>query len=252
MSRTPEIEKRFVHQVYDAIAPHFSATRFAIWPAVASFLGALPAGSLVLDAGCGNGKYLFSHPSSLFLGCDICPPLARICAARGAEALVADATRLPLRPLLCDAALSIAVLHHLSTEPRRRAAVAELVRVLRPAGRALITVWAREQEDQSKLAKWAPLQEAAAPPRPARPLDRIPEEDQEFLVPWHVPFHRAEVGSAAAADGLARRDDRKGAVVFDRYYHVFKQGELQRLVEGVENAVIVDQFYDKSNWLFFF
>ncbi|XP_074291989.1 uncharacterized protein LOC141618818 [Silene latifolia] len=34
---TPEIEKTYVHRVYDAIAPHFSATRFAKWPKVAAF-----------------------------------------------------------------------------------------------------------------------------------------------------------------------------------------------------------------------
>jgi hypothetical protein len=34
------LEAAYVHQVYDAIAPHFSATRFAIWPKV----GALGAG----------------------------------------------------------------------------------------------------------------------------------------------------------------------------------------------------------------
>jgi len=29
-----QLESAYVHQVYDAIAPHFSATRFAIWPKV--------------------------------------------------------------------------------------------------------------------------------------------------------------------------------------------------------------------------
>ena len=29
-----QMESTYVHQVYDAIAPHFSATRFAIWPKV--------------------------------------------------------------------------------------------------------------------------------------------------------------------------------------------------------------------------
>jgi alkylated DNA repair protein alkB family protein 8 len=55
----PEIEKRHVHQVYDAIAMHFSATRFAKWPKVAQFLEGLPGGSLVVDAGCGNGGLQF-------------------------------------------------------------------------------------------------------------------------------------------------------------------------------------------------
>jgi alkylated DNA repair protein alkB family protein 8 len=113
---TPEIEKKYVHHVYDAIAPHFSATRFAKWPKVAGFLNSLRPGSIVLDAGCGNGKYLGFNPDCLFIGCDISPPLIEICAGRGHEVLVADAVNLPYRDDFGDAAISIAVLHHLSTD----------------------------------------------------------------------------------------------------------------------------------------
>jgi hypothetical protein len=36
--------------------------------------------------------------------------------------------------------------------------VAELLRLLRPGGRALVYVWAREQENPAKtLDKWAPI-----------------------------------------------------------------------------------------------
>lgn len=324
---TPEIEKKFVHHVYDAIAPHFSATRFARWPKVAAFLGSLPRGSLVLDAGCGNGKYLGVNADCLFVGCDVSAPLVNICASRGHEVLVADAVNLPFRSGFGDAAISVAVLHHLSTEGRRRKAVEELVRVVRTGGHVLITVWAVEQEDQSLLAKWTPVgpkydeewvTASAAPqarsPSSALSLESIPEahehptgpraqspskpdgpraqspsliplkgiiagtptaadenpdgpraqspslipsehvigvvekpdgpraggtgvgppdddvEQQEYFVPWHLPYHRAEVGraSAAIASGFAKKDDRKGAVVYNRYYHVFKEGELQR------------------------
>ncbi|CAA6664460.1 unnamed protein product [Spirodela intermedia] len=285
-------KKKFVHHVYDAIAPHFSATRFARWPKVAAFLGSLPRGSLVLDAGCGNGKYLGVNADCLFLGCDISAPLVNICASRGHEVLVADALAFP------------------SVLGRRRKAVEELVRVVRRGGHVLITVWAVEQEDQSLLAKWTPLGpkydeewvNASAAPQPRSPssalsLESIPEahehpparwvsgpspslipskgiigdaekpdgpraegtemglpdddvEQQEYFVPWHLPYHRAEVGgaSAAIASGFAKKDDQKGAVVYNRYYHVFKEGELQRLVAGIEDAVVADQFYDKSNW----
>lgn len=45
------------------------------------------------------------------------------------------------RPASFEAAISIAVLHHMSSLERRRMAVAEIVRMLKPGGRALITVW---------------------------------------------------------------------------------------------------------------
>lgn len=285
---TPEIEKKYVHHVYDAIAPHFSSTRFAKWPKVATFLSSLPLGALILDAGCGNGKYLGLNPDSFFIGCDISAPLIKICLDRGHEVLVADAVNLPYRTGFGDAAISIAVLHHLSTENRRKKAIEELVRVVKKGGLVLITVWAVEQEDRSLLTKWTPLtdkyvEEWIGPGSPharstsSLPLESIPESDdnglgdlvkdskessigkmqentknqQEYFVPWHLPYHRAEVSGAsvcALENGLAKKDDKKGAVVYNRYYHVFSEGELESLVSDMDNAVVVDRFYDKSNW----
>jgi alkylated DNA repair protein alkB homolog 8 len=279
---TPEIEKKYVHRVYDAIAPHFSSTRFAKWPKVAGFLNSLRPGSVVLDAGCGNGKYLGFNRDCLFIGCDISPPLIEICVGKGHEVLVADAVNLPYRDNFGDAAISIAVLHHLSTVDRRRKAIEELVRVVRRGGLVLITVWAREQEDKALLNKWTPLcdkyneewVDQSSPPvrsQSTTSLESIAENDedtdvvkqiddqlnkkidgledktiidcgnsstdeiektqQEYFVPWHLPFHRAEIGGASAAaleNGFAKKDEKKGAVVYSRYYHVFVEGELQR------------------------
>nr|XP_043636342.1 tRNA (carboxymethyluridine(34)-5-O)-methyltransferase [Erigeron canadensis] len=289
---TPEIEKKYVHLVYDAIAPHFSATRFAKWPKVSTFLNNLPSGSVILDAGCGNGKYLGLNSDCFFIGCDISEPLIKICSDRGHEVLVADAVNLPYRDGYGDAAISIAVLHHLSTENRRKKAIHELVRVVKKGGLVLITVWAVEQEDGNLVKKWTPvagkyLEEWIGPGSPrgsprsrsgsSVALESIPESEvsgnseevkdfgnvneknedfgedkqQEYFVPWHLPYHRAEVSGASAAaveNGFARKDNQKGAIVYDRYYHVFGEGELERLVSGMKNAVIVDQFFDKSNW----
>lgn len=268
---TPEIEKKFVHHVYDAIAPHFSSTRFAKWPKVAAFLSCLPSGSLVLDVGCGNGKYLGLNNNCFFIGCDVSPSLIKICSDRGHEVLVADAVNLPYRSGFGDAAISIAVLHHLSTENRRRKAIEELVRVVKKGGLVLITVWAVEQEDRSLVTKWTPLPEkyveewiGPGSPRTRAPssssLESIPESEesssgdqmrvnneskllrdlkeeesmknqQEYFVPWHLPYHRAEITGAsshALAIGLATKDDKKGAVVYNRYYHVFSEGEIER------------------------
>lgn len=293
---TPEIEKKYVHRVYDAIAPHFSSTRFAKWPKVQVFLNSLSKGSLILDAGCGNGKYLGLNPDCYFIGCDISGPLINICADKGSEVLVADAVNLPYRTGYGDAAISIAVLHHLSTESRRRKAMDELVRVVKTGGLVLITVWAREQEDGALVKKWTPLtnkylEEWIGPGSPKTPgsprtprssllsLKSIPENEehvageqledsslevpdandsetmelssrkgnfssdletektglpqQEYFVPWHLPYHRAEVSGVSAnavAKGFARKDDKKGAVVYDRYYHVFGEGELERYI----------------------
>lgn len=44
--------------MYEEIASHFSDTRHTAWPCIAEFIKSLPAGSLLADIGCGNGKYL--------------------------------------------------------------------------------------------------------------------------------------------------------------------------------------------------
>lgn len=57
--------KESSRQVYESIAEQFSGTRHREWPRVAAFVEALEPGSLLLDAGCGNGKYLLGHPHVL-------------------------------------------------------------------------------------------------------------------------------------------------------------------------------------------
>ncbi|GLC44949.1 hypothetical protein PLESTM_001668100 [Pleodorina starrii] len=332
-ARLAALEAEYVHKVYDAIAPHFSATRFAIWPKVRSFIESLPPGGVVADVGCGNGKYFGVRRDLAVLGSDISAGLAEVAAQRlhppglppsasppAADALVADALRLPYRPASADGALCIAVLHHLSSARRRVRLLRQLLRVLRPAGgsggsdggggggRALVTVWATEQEDPAKTtAKWtripAPDGGGAAAAAAAAGGGGRPEaadgaqggaaseaasasvegagrqttvegatcpggsggggggsgggggggsEGVDYFVPWHLPFHRTEAAkaarvategsggggggggraaAAAATAGTPKIDAAKGAVVFQRYYHLFEKEELEVLVE---------------------
>eukprot|EP01048_Picozoa_sp_COSAG05_P035128 COSAG05_NODE_15081_length_379_cov_0.550000_1_plen_67_part_10 len=60
--------------------------------------------------------------------------------------MAGDSTRLPYRDRLFDAALSIAVLHHISTEARRKLLIAETMRIVKRGGEALFYAWALEQE----------------------------------------------------------------------------------------------------------
>ncbi|UYV77551.1 ALKBH8 [Cordylochernes scorpioides] len=112
------LEKTYVHKVYEDIASHFSETRHSPWPQVAQFLQSLPTGSVVLDAGCGNGKYLAAYGTShlVMTGCDTSIGLLHICRNKGQDVVVADTTALPHRSGSVDACISIAVLHHLATQ----------------------------------------------------------------------------------------------------------------------------------------
>ncbi|XP_015244795.1 PREDICTED: alkylated DNA repair protein alkB homolog 8 isoform X1 [Cyprinodon variegatus] len=148
------LEEEYVHRVYDSIASHFSSTRHTPWPRVCHFLSSLPPGSVLADVGCGNGKYLGVNPKLISVGCDRSGALVQICAERGFNVFVSDALSVPLRTASCDACISIAVIHHFSTQERRLAAVRELVRLLKPGGQALIYVWAYEQEYNKQKSKY--------------------------------------------------------------------------------------------------
>ncbi|CAM9560947.1 unnamed protein product [Ectocarpus fasciculatus] len=290
--KTPSIEKEHVQAVYDTIAPHWSHTRYKPWPRVEKFLSELEPCSFVADAGCGNGKYLGCDAAGGFLvGSDTSVNLLHVCKERlpKAEVLASDCMRLPYRSGAFDAAISIAVLHHFSSEVRRLRALTELCRLVRPGGRMLVYAWAIEQEQDSRRSFAA----------------------QDVLVPWHLADHHnrsqgrgtdddgnrgntmddgkqseepttansersgapalvkgAEDGVVAAGestnhaggvaaptptaprhgvrvDGVAGT---AGSVVYQRYCHVYAEGELEGLVERVDGLRLVESYYDRSNW----
>ncbi|XP_026155209.1 alkylated DNA repair protein alkB homolog 8 [Mastacembelus armatus] len=172
------LEEEYVHRVYNAIASHFSSTRHSPWPRVCHFLSSLPAGGVLADVGCGNGKYLGVNTEVIAVGCDRSSALVQICTERGFQAFVSDALSVPLRTAVCDACISIAVIHHFSTQERRLAAVRELVRLLKPGGQALIYVWAFEQEYNKQKSKYLKDQNKQCPENQCLIFD-TPEDSQE-------------------------------------------------------------------------
>lgn len=97
--------------------------------------------------GCGNGKYFQESCSQGYMiGCDMCHELVSIATGRGHEVMVGDCLNLPYRSNVFDAVISIAVIHHLSSQQRRLKAVQELARVIGVGGKVLVYVWAMEQQ----------------------------------------------------------------------------------------------------------
>ncbi|KAJ9077869.1 tRNA methyltransferase, has a role in tRNA modification [Entomophthora muscae] len=208
-------EEIYVHQVYQTIAPHFSNTRFKPWPVVEKFLKELPPGSIGADVGCGNGKYLGVNPSLITLGSDRCFNLVEISKERGHEALVADNLNLPYRSNCFDFIISIAVIHHFTTPSRREQAIQELSRVLRPGGKMLVFVWALEQKGKRQFDPNAP----------------------DVLVPWVLPQKFAP----------GEKPEGTESQVYQRYYHLFQEGELEQLAISAPLDVL-DHGYDRDNW----
>jgi alkylated DNA repair protein alkB family protein 8 len=75
-------------------------------------------------------------------------------------------------------------------------------------------------------------------------------ESQDVLVPWHVKGHVLDPTKRGPEH--ATFDDEKQSVVFQRYCHVYREGELQELVESLPNAAkwlrVERVFYDTGNW----
>lgn len=211
-------ERLYVHQVYNQIAAHFSQTRYKPWPLIEQFLQGLPSHSIGVDVGCGNGKYLAVNDQLFIVGSDYSTGLVEQASAlhksqRCNDLMVADGLALPHPDKRFDFAISIAVIHHFSTEERRVDAIREILRVLKPQGKAMIYCWALEQR-KSRRGYHEGM-------------------DQDTLVPWI---------SKKPADG-----PEEAATTEMRYYHLYKQGELADNCRQAGGTVI-DEGYERDNW----
>ncbi|GCC29408.1 tRNA (carboxymethyluridine(34)-5-O)-methyltransferase ALKBH8 [Chiloscyllium punctatum] len=279
-----KLEHKYVHDVYDEIAGHFSSTRHTPWPKVTEFLKALPAGAFVADVGCGNGKYLGVNKNLFVVGCDHSKSLAHICRERNFEVFICDGLLMPMRSGVCDACISIAVVHHFSTEARRLTAIKEIVRLLRPGGKGLIYVWAMEQERDNIKSKYLTERKRTTKTQEKYTTMPIVNEDQDVnqvdlahfnqlkdnskdkmnekdsaKLPVHmnrtsfesqdllVPWHLKAGVKMDSVSSLPPRGT-KDITVFHRYYHVFSAGELENLCHSIPNMRIIKSYYDQGNW----
>ncbi|KAI7717792.1 S-adenosyl-L-methionine-dependent methyltransferase, partial [Hortaea werneckii] len=239
-----DYEEHHVHEVYEQIASHFSSTRYKPWPIIERFLNTLPAGSVGLDVGCGNGKYLAVNPNIYILGSDRSTNLTRIAKTHQPHsALVADILDLPHAHATFDFAIAIAVIHHLSTPTRRREAIASILETLKPArnfsqeketggkgseegGKALLYCWALEQEGSRR--GWSE------------------GDEQDVMVPWVMRARKGTKEKGKKKEGKAGKEqvpssqptrEGEGAAeggdkTFHRYYHLYRQGELEEDVRA--------------------
>ena len=138
--------------VYESIADHFDSTRYNKWKGVMDFLQTISPGTKLLDAGCGNGKYLSVRKDCEVHRCDTCPTLIDIATKKHVDAqiILANIKELPYNDNAFDAIICVAVLHHLTTDESRCLALNSLLRVVKPGGKIFLTVWALE----ARKPKW--------------------------------------------------------------------------------------------------
>jgi len=167
---------------------------------------------MILDAGCGNGKYMKYRKELLFTGMDTCCELlVHAKENSGVDAFQGNGLYIPCKQGIYDGVISIAVLHHLSTEELRKQFINELVRVMQPGGKALVSVWALEQENKTVFQKWKD----------------IGNGNGDYLIPWH---------------------NMEDGIIYQRYYHLFHKNEMEELFRQIDGIEIVSIGYEKSNW----
>lgn len=239
------------------------------------------------------------------MGCDHSKGLATVTYDRGHEVFICNCLQLPLRSNIADGVISIAVLHHLSTEERRLQALQEIVRVLCPGGKALIYVWAKDQS-RSKMSAYLKqdrknrrnqgdgigdsIEDSEIKQETLVSCDNvlnnaenilnfknvnIPENEicndkivntlsrsttinfdksqlsvnlpvhinrtefqhQDLLVPWKMK-------STFCKETTEKKEDQ----MFLRYYHVFEEGEVNKVCSQLLNININMTYYDEGNW----
>ncbi|XP_068627775.1 alkylated DNA repair protein alkB homolog 8 [Battus philenor] len=240
------LEELHVHQVYEQISKHFSSTRHTAWPKVVEFLREVPAGSVLLDLGAGNGKNILNRGDILQIAGERSCGLVSECRSRTCGIPAADCVRLDLlepciRDGCADVIICIAVIHHFSTQTRRSQAVATIARLLRPGGRALITVWAKDQAKSNYLCKKKeiPLHTNTTVKVGDLTLpvheNRTQFQHKDLLVPWKL--------RGAKDNKLSEKPES----TLLRFYHVFEEGELDTLCR-MSNLVVEKSFYEEGNW----
>lgn len=169
----------------------------------------------------------------------------------------------------------------------------ELARLLRPGGRALVYVWALEQEYNKQKSKYLKGQRAGSEKakemvsnaatnagdsgcrdsvhpnedvsqlkgRQCSTNQMLPDElpihtnrtsfdSQDLLVPWHLkggPKKNTKQAKLPQPPGNSS-NVQESTPVFHRYYHVFREGELEQLCKSLDGVTVQESYHDQGNW----
>jgi len=139
-----------IEETYNIIAKDFNKTRYKIWKCVLEFIVSLESKTKLLEIGCGNGKNMLYRSDIDSYGIDISEEQVEICKTKGLKVEKANMTLLPFNSNEFDNIICIATYHHLDNVNDRKKSLLEMYRVLKVNGKVLLTVWAMEQEFDSK------------------------------------------------------------------------------------------------------
>ncbi|MDD2758196.1 MAG: methyltransferase domain-containing protein [Patescibacteria group bacterium] len=200
---------RKTRAIYNTIAREWDTSRFGPSRLKNSLLKGLKSGCKALDIGCGNG--MMAGPvlarGARYYGLDISAKLIAIARKKNrglvktgrAKFVVGDALKLPYKNNFFDFIFSFAVWHHIPSEKNRVKFLAEIFRVLKPGGTAVVVNWNLNNPWPKKRFKIA---EQLKNPAPGF-------DPGDVQVPWKATKEK----------------------ILMRYLHLFSDSELRRLIK---------------------
>ena len=139
-------------KVWDSIAPSWSERRKKlIFQEVIDFQKNTKG--VILDVGCGSGRNIIKNKKYICL--DFSENMLKYAKNNSKKIMFirADATDLPIKDNSFDNVLYVAILHVIKGKNERKNALKELRRIMKNNGRAIITVWNKDQPRFSKSKK---------------------------------------------------------------------------------------------------
>jgi len=181
--------------LYTTLAGSFAATRFREQPGYHRLLAFVPRRSVMLDLGCGNGRWATfldgQGRQARYVGVDFSAEMIALAQARAesynaieAEFVVADiaqaswTTALPRSSF--DTISALAVLHHLPGAEHRTALLRQIRDLLVPGGLFIFSVWqfTATERMRRKIVPWDVIG-----------VDEHAVESQDYLLDWHAGGH---------------------------------------------------------------
>ena len=204
MKGTPEeIEERYVYRPYKSLHSHYAKNQYDRWETVEQYIFSLPPNSLLLDIGCGTGRYLSLNNKIIDIGID---PIFEQCETAHVQHpnsitshICGNGLSLPFRDGSFDHIICIHVIHHFPSKEHRIQCLREICRVLRVGGTALVSAWGINCESSQSSR-------------------------QDQLVPWKL-------------DREGIDPDAK----LDRFYHFFNEGEFAELANEIPNLEFLEE-----------
>ena len=106
-----------------------------------------------IDIGCGNGKNINAFSNLDIIGIDNCHKFLDICLEKNISAIYSDCCDICFIDNTFDYAMSIAVYHHMENAQRREKALEEMIRILKPGGKGMFSVWSVENQEKEKIKR---------------------------------------------------------------------------------------------------